>query len=123
MKKIILVPAIILLVAAGTVLFFVRSNNPANSSNNLLDEFARCLSEKETVMYGTNVCPHCQEQKKIFGDSFQLVRYVDCFQNVAECQQKNIENVPTWIFGGGEKIIGVQSIEELSRKTGCIYGE
>jgi hypothetical protein len=119
MKKIILIPAIILLIAAGTILLFVRSNNPANSSNNSLDEFARCLSEKGAVMYGTNVCSHCQEQKKIFGDSFRLVRYVDCFQNVAECQQKNIENVPTWIFGDGEKIIGVQSIEELSQRTSC----
>jgi len=119
MRKIILVPAIILLIAAGTILLSVRNNNPVDPSNNSLDDFANCLSEKGAVIYGTNTCQYCQKQKKIFGDSLRLVRYVDCFQNVAECQRKSIQKFPTWIFGDEEKVLGVQSLEELSQRTGC----
>ena len=41
-------------------------------------------------MYGAYWCPHCQAQKKVFGESFQYVPYVECTQqNRAVSRKKN----------------------------------
>ncbi len=42
--------------------------------------FARCLTDRQVKMYGAYWCPHCAEQKEMFGESFALraVRRVRC---------------------------------------------
>ena len=89
-----------------------------------LDEFAMCLAKHNAAMYGSFLCPHCQDQKKLFGPSFIYVRYVECslagsreMSNV--CKAAQIQHVPTWIFEGGERRIGVTPLRELSDRTGC----
>ena len=42
------------------------------------DAFAHCLREKQLTMYGAYWCPHCAEQKELFGGSFSQVPYVEC---------------------------------------------
>lgn len=120
MKKIILGLILIILVAAGTIFLAAKRTAP-NRVSNPLDDFARCLSEKGVVMYGTNVCPHCQEQKNIFGSSFTFIHYIDCYENIAVCQASNIEKIPAWDFSDGTRLLGVQPLESLSRKSGCPY--
>ena len=98
------------------------NNNPSPSDNDSslggYDLFAQCLTEKGVKMYGTEWCSHCKNQKKMFGDSFQHVDYIDCDLNKDECQEAGIGGYPTWIIGG-EKYPGEQSFERLASLTEC----
>lgn len=83
------------------------------------DDFARCLAGKGATMYGADWCAHCQNEKLAFGDSFRLVPYVECPQNIQACLDKGIEGYPTWIFPGGQKLAGEQGLEKLAAASGC----
>ena len=37
------------------------------------DDFAQCLTENDAKMYGAFWCPHCKEQKAMFGSSWKYV--------------------------------------------------
>ena len=90
--------------------YFVKTNN--------LDGFAKCLKSKGATMYGAEWCSHCQEQKKMFGDSFKYVNYVECPENQALCEQMGVTGYPTWIINGKHEE-GAQSLEKLKELTGC----
>jgi hypothetical protein len=62
------------------------------------DAFAKCLTAKGLTMYGAVWCPHCQDQKALFGDSFKYIKYVECPDNTQLCIDKNIQGYPTWIM-------------------------
>lgn len=83
------------------------------------DEFAQCLTDKGVVMYGADWCPHCQNEKKAFGSSFEQVKYVECPDNPQLCLEKGIERYPTWMMHDGRKLVGEQGPEKLSRESGC----
>jgi len=82
------------------------------------DSFAQCLTEKGATMYGTEWCSHCQNQKKMFGKSFQYVDYVDCDKYGDECLKNGIRGYPTWIIDG-EKYPGEQPLQRLASLTDC----
>jgi glutaredoxin len=86
---------------------------------NISDDFAKCLTSKGAVMYGTEGCPHCKEQKEMFGESFKYVNYVECSKNLALCEQMGVTGYPTWIINGVQ-YSGAQSLEKLSELTGCL---
>lgn len=83
------------------------------------DDFARCLAEKKVTMYGADWCSHCQNEKLAFGDSFRLVPYVECPQNIKACLDKGVEGYPTWILADGKKLVGERGLEKLSAESGC----
>jgi hypothetical protein len=88
------------------------------------DEFAQCLADEEVVMYGAFWCPHCGEQKELFGDSKDLLTYVECDARgdnpqVELCAEKEIESYPTWIHSDGRRWSGTQPLESLSKVSGC----
>lgn len=111
----------------GICLFFTlvfSSRLLAGEQKQNMDSFARCLAEKKTTMYGSFLCPHCDDQKKIFGDSFKYVPYVECLDSntrktTAVCVAAQIHYTPTWTFASGERLTGVQSAEQLSHASGC----
>jgi len=70
----------------------------AYGDNPELAFFAKCLAEKNIVMYGTPWCSWCQRQKALFGESFSFVAYVDCSKRPNECVSEGINATPTWIF-------------------------
>ena len=80
--------------------------------------FAKCLTEKGVVMYGTEWCGYCKNQKKLFGASFQLVDYVDCDKDKAACNAAGVSGYPTWVING-KSYPGVQSLDKLSSLSGC----
>ena len=84
-----------------------------------LDSFAQCLAQKEVTMYGADWCPYCQNEKKLFGDSFRLVPYVECPADPQRCLQVGIKGYPTWVFPDGKKLAGEQGLEKLSQESGC----
>lgn len=92
--------------------------NPAPASGTY-DAFAQCLADKKFVMYGADWCAHCQNEKRAFGDSFRLVPYVQCPKEPGRCTAQGITGYPTWITGGGERLVGEQGVQKLAEKSGC----
>jgi glutaredoxin len=82
------------------------------------DTFATCLTEKEVIMYGTDWCSHCQNQKRMFGKSFQFVQYINCDRNKVACDGADVRGYPTWNING-TNYPGEQSLDRLAYLTGC----
>ena len=93
-------------------------------NNHRYDEFARCLGAKQAKMYGLYWCPHCIEQKEMFGKSFQYVPYEECairdsHELTPVCKAAGVKLFPSWQFAGNPPVEGVFPLQELSDKTGC----
>lgn len=107
------------------VIFVLLLNACTDSIGDRYVSFAQCLTGKDTVMYGAYWCPHCANQKKLFGrQGFEKINYVECDPrgdkaNPKLCQGKNIRGYPTWEFSDGQRIAGEASLEKLAEKTGC----
>jgi len=105
-------------------LVIVCAVQPACSADKKLDGFAKCLTEKKATMYGVSWCPHCADQKELFGPSFQFVTYVDCAipgtkNETDQCKALSIKHTPTWIFADGSRLEGTIPLDKLSQQTGC----
>lgn len=92
--------------------------------NHKYDSFAKCLASKQAKMYGLYWCPHCADQKAMFGSSFQYVPYVECAikgsKDIApECKVAGVKLFPSWQFGTDPPREGVLSLDDLSAKAGC----
>lgn len=92
--------------------------------NHKYDSFAQCLATKHAKMYGLYWCPHCLEQKEMFGASFHFVPYVECAikgssEMAPECKAAGLKLFPSWQFGSEPPKEGVLPLEELGEKTGC----
>ncbi len=88
------------------------------------DAFATCITNSGATFYGAFWCPHCADQKELFGDSVDLLPYVECDvggknADPSACAAAGIVTYPTWIFADGTKTEGVESFEELSKATSC----
>ncbi len=83
-----------------------------------LEGFAKCLTDKGAVLYTSTGCPHCQDQKELFGEALQHVENVDCVTDPNVCSENGIRVVPTWIINN-ERYEGVRTLEELGELTGC----
>ena len=87
------------------------------------DSLAKCLTAQGAKMYGAYWCGHCQNQKKMFGEDFQYVNYIECDAqgenaNPEECSKAGIGGDLTWIISG-EQYPGEQSLEKLKELSGC----
>jgi hypothetical protein len=117
----------LLIIAAAVVIFLIlalflsRSADGKGPEN--LDAFAQCLGDSGAKMYGASWCSHCNDQKDMFGDSWEHVDYVECSGplggQAAECVQAGIEGYPTWEFPDGGKKAGTLTFEQLSQFSGC----
>lgn len=92
------------------------------------DELAQCLKDKGAVFYGAFWCPHCQEQKRFFGNSAELLPYVECSNPDGKtqtqiCIDKQIQSYPTWEFPDGSRLMGEQQPADLASKVGCAMPE
>jgi hypothetical protein len=106
--------------AIGVVLYSVMMSGPTEGR---YDSFAQCLTNEGAAMYGAYWCPHCMNQKDMFGTSFQYVNYVECDSRgnnaqPALCEQNNIEGYPTWIIDD-QRLEGEQSLQTLASVSGC----
>lgn len=89
-------------------------------SQEQLNVFASCLSEKGAVMYGASWCPHCTEQKEMFGEAFVKINYIECTDNEQTCADENIQYLPTWKFADKSTRTELQQFSDLAEKTGCL---
>jgi hypothetical protein len=118
-NKILLIAIAIAIVVIIGALWYFSAPKSAAVSVNVLDQFAQCLAQKGFVMYGLYSCPHCQAEKALFGDSFQYVKYVECSTDPNKCTADNVDAVPTWIEPDGTRLVGTQTLAQLSQASGC----
>lgn len=85
------------------------------------DDLAKCLTDNGAVMYGSKYCGHCENQKELFGDSFQYITYVDCTEQTQLCQENGIRAVPAWKING-ELHVGFKPLDELALMVDCELG-
>lgn len=109
---------------ATTILLLSTFASAQQTQREKMDAFAKCLTKKNAIMYSSFLCPHCDDQKKMFGESFKYIHYVECSQvglpqDVNACRLAQIRYTPTWVIENGERLVGVQSLKQLSDKTGC----
>jgi len=82
------------------------------------------LADSGAVFYGASWCPHCQQQKAMFGASVNRLPYVECSPGgrtaptAPSCIAARVNIYPTWIFADGDRISEVLSTEELARRVG-----
>ena len=113
------------LIYGGVALLFVAAFLAGRyHKNHKYDSFAQCLASKQAKMFGLYWCPHCIDQKAMFGDSFHYVPYVECAvrgskELAPECKVAGVRLFPSWQFGMDPPKEGVLSLETLSEKTGC----
>jgi len=109
---------VVVAIVAG-LLWFLR-----NKQNSRMDAFARCLGEKGARMYGLYSCPHCAEQKEMFGSSEQYLPYIECGIKGSHnlnpaCTDAKVQHFPTWQFADGTRVEGAHPLDFLSQTTGC----
>lgn len=113
-----------LVVLAGLV-GLLKYLSYADTKPGPLDQFAVCLQDKGAKFYGAFWCPHCANQKKLFGSSKRLLPYEECSTadgqgQLQVCIDKKIETYPTWIFADESRLTGEIKLATLAEKTGCL---
>ena len=90
------------------------------------DPVARALADhlRETGVkfYGASWCPHCQNQKAMFGLAARRLPYIECSPQgqskpqSPECAEANIQTYPTWVFKE-KRIEEVLTLKQLADET------
>jgi len=124
-KAALKLPAImIVLLAVCAVLAFTSYRSSLPPPNGLYDALARCIASSTAKFYGAFWCPHCRNQKTMFGDAAQYLPYVECSTpdgngELAVCKDAGVERFPTWVLPDGSRLTGEQTPATLAGKTGC----
>lgn len=93
-----------------------------------LDAFATCIKDSGIKYYGAFWCPNCKNQEALFGRSAKLLPRIECSTpdgrgQLPVCQEAEITGYPTWITPTGERMSGIQTLEQLSELTSCSLPE
>ena len=84
---------------------------------------ARHLKQIGAKEYGAYWCPHCHEQKELFGkQAASILDYVECDpkgknSRTQLCEAAKIQGFPTWEING-KLYAGTQSLEKLAQVSG-----
>lgn len=118
------------LIAACVVLFagLIGWQYWQASQPGVYDEFASCIAESGATFYGAFWCPHCNEQKSMFGRSADLLPYTECSMpdgrtQTEVCTTAGVTSYPTWEFADGSRLSGTQPLSVLAEHSGCVLPE
>ena len=86
-------------------------------------KFAKFLTDNNFKMYSAYWCPHCHDQKQLFGKkAVKELTVIECAQDGKDnqynlCREKQIEGFPSWEING---VIysGVKDLNDLAIMTG-----
>jgi thiol-disulfide isomerase/thioredoxin len=103
---------------------FIASQAGSQAASPAMTNLAQCLAQEDATFYGAFWCPHCQDQKEMFGGAQDALPYVECSTPSGNgqrqvCREEGIETYPTWEFADGSRETGVLSADTLAEKTGC----
>ena len=85
-------------------------------------KFAKYLTEKNIIMYSAYWCPHCNDQKQLFGKkAVDELTIIECAKDGKNnqfelCQEKDIEGYPSWEINN-QIFSGTRSLSELAKMT------
>lgn len=119
MKKIKLILITLIVVASTLLLLSCASNGTGEESN--VESLAKCLTDSGAELYGAYWCPHCVQQKDLFGEAAEFLPYVECTDEQEKCAGAGIQGYPTWKFGDGTSAVGGQTLDRLAELSGCEY--
>ena len=86
-------------------------------------KFARFLSDNNIKMFSAYWCPHCHDQKQLFGKkAVKELTIVECAKDGKDnqyelCREKEIQGFPSWEIKG-EIFSGVKDLNDLAIITG-----
>lgn len=112
-KFLVIIPIVILV-----YFIYLWISEPGTGEPGKYDDFAKCLTENGAVMYGTDWCHFCQNQKSLFGKSFSYINYKNCDYERQECNNAGVKGYPTWHINN-TNYEGVQNLWKLAGLTGC----
>jgi len=112
-KKIIIWTVVIIIGVLIALFAIKKMNGPGK-----YDSFAKCMTENDMTMYGTDWCSFCQRQKQLFKKSFDYVHYVNCDIGTT-CEDVGVKSYPTWAKEGELFPSGVKSLAELAKISNC----
>ena len=85
--------------------------------------FAKFLSQSKVVMYSAYWCPHCHDQKQLFGkEASEQLTIIECAKDGKNnqyelCKEKDIEGFPSWEINN--KIYsGTKELKEIAILSG-----
>ena len=119
MKQVI-VWILVILVVGGGLVWLIKTPGRAGK----LDGFATCIKDSGALFYGAFWCPHCQNQKAMFGASAKYLPYVECStpdgsSQLPICNDAGVQGYPTWKFADGTIKTGEVPLAELAAATNC----
>jgi glutaredoxin len=95
---------------------------PPAAEDPVLRQLATHLAQTGAKMYGAEWCPHCQDQKALFGAAAKRLPYIECSigaQGTGQttvCRNAGITTYPTWEIGGQryQEVMSTLRLAELS---------
>jgi len=97
---------------------------PATTSSGPAEiALAQHLQQIDAKEYGAYWCPHCYEQKQLFGkEAEEYINYIECAADAINsqadlCKAAGIKGYPTWEIKG-QLYSGIQPLTELARVSG-----
>ena len=115
---------------AAVVILLLHANytapqaEPAGPEDPMTRALAEHLTEEGVLFYGASWCPHCQEQKRLFGASASRLPYIECSPagpnapQAPSCNIAGVQTYPTWVIKGRRIVGQVLSLAELANATG-----
>jgi uncharacterized membrane protein len=133
-----IIVAVVVLV--GTLGVYANINNPSLAEQSASETagppitttsgeaelaLATHLQQIGAKMYGAFWCPHCHDQKQLFGqDAFSKIDYIECSPEgqgtppASVCIERGIQGYPSWEVKGQLLESGTQSLEALATASG-----
>ena len=111
--------AVATLAAVGFLLIGYGASAPQVAANDYATGLAKHLSASRAKFYGAYWCPHCADQKAMFGPAAALLPYIECdprspVGRPQVCAAAGVKAYPTWEIKG-QRYEGVLSLDELAR--------
>ena len=114
-------------VAVGLIVFLHLNyigvvGKPPAVEDPTLRALAVHVADSGAKVYGASWCPHCQQQKDMFGGAARRLPYVECSMGAqgspqtAECRNARITTYPTWEINGKryEEVLTPLRLAELT---------
>jgi uncharacterized membrane protein len=120
-------------VLAALVILLLHANyvapqaEPAGPEDPNVRALAEHLTEAGALFYGASWCPHCQEQKRLFGASAGRLPYIECSPagpntpQAPSCNRAGVQSYPTWVIDGrayAGQVLGLAELADISRFPG-----
>jgi len=117
------------LLTAGTLHLHFRGvfDPAAGPEDPHLRALAQHLADSGATFYGASWCPHCEEQKALFGSSAHRLPYVECSPDgrsappARACRSASVDAYPTWIVDG-QRVEGLLPPARLAQLSGFEAG-